>query len=147
MEISIGCDHAGFGLKEKVKQLLEDSPHTVTDRGTFDSNSADYPDFAGQVAQAVSEGRAERGILICGTGIGMSIAANKFTGVRAALCHDLETARMSRQHNDSNVLALGARVLNEDLAQHIVTEWLQTPFDGGRHQRRVDKIAGLEKPL
>ena len=146
MEISIGCDHAGFELKEKVKQLLEGYPHTVTDQGAFDNNSSDYPDFAERVAGAVSSGRAERGILICGTGIGMSIAANKFTGVRAAVCHDVETAHMSRQHNNSNVLTLGAGVLNEDLALHIVTEWLQTQFDGGRHQRRVDKIAGLEKP-
>ena len=146
MEISIGCDHAGFELKERVKQLLEEFAHIVSDLGTFNSNSADYPDFAGQVAEAVSQGKVDRGILICGTGIGMSIAANKFTGVRAALCHDLETARMSRQHNDANILTLGARVLDEDLALQIVAEWLRTQFDGGRHQQRVDKISGLEKP-
>lgn len=146
MEISIGCDHAGFELKEMVKRLLEGSAHVVFDLGTFDSNSTDYPDFAGKVAETVSQGKVNRGILICGTGIGMSIVANKFTGVRAALCHDLETARMSRQHNDANVLTLGARVLDEDLALQIVTEWLRTQFDGGRHQQRVDKISGLEKP-
>jgi ribose 5-phosphate isomerase B len=145
MEISIGCDHAGFELKERVKESLEKASHEVKDEGTFSEDSTDYPDFASRVAQAVSEGRVERGILICGTGIGMSIVANKFNGVRAALCHDLETARLSRQHNDSNVLTLGSRVLEPELALDIVGEWLKTGFDGGRHQRRLEKIAGLEK--
>ena len=144
MEISIGCDHAGFDLKEKVKRLLEETSHEVSDEGAFSEEFVDYPDFAARVARAVSEGTVEKGILICGTGIGMSIVANKFEGVRAALCHNLETAQMSRLHNDSNVLALGSRVLEPEVALNIVREWLQTDFDGGRHQRRLDKIKGLE---
>ncbi len=144
MEISIGCDHAGFDLKEKVKRLLEETSHEVSDEGAFGEESVDYPDFAARVARAVSEGTVEKGILICGTGIGMSIVANKFEGVRAALCHNLKTAQMSRLHNDSNVLALGSRVLEPEVALNIVREWLQTDFDGGRHQRRLDKIKGLE---
>ena len=144
MEISIGCDHAGFDLKEKVKRLLEETSHEVSDEGAFSEESVDYPDFAARVAWAVSEGTVEKGILICGTGIGMSIVANKFEGVRAALCHNLETAQMSRLHIDSNVLALGSRVLEPEVALNIVREWLQTDFDGGRHQRRLDKIKGLE---
>ena len=133
MQISIGCDHAGFELKERVKQFLEDSEHQIDDAGTFNFESTDYPDFAAAVAQTVSEGRSERGILICGTGIGMSITANKVAGVRAALCHSVETASLSRQHNTSNVLAIGARVLEPELALAIVEEWLQTGFEGGRH--------------
>jgi ribose 5-phosphate isomerase B len=143
MEISIGCDHAGFDLKEQVKQLLEEFCHKVNDEGTFSDESTDYPDFAKRVSQAVSKGTADRGILICGTGIGMSIVANKFEGVRAALCHNVETAQMSRLHNDSNVLALGSRVLDQEVALNIVREWLQTNFSGGRHQKRLDKIKGL----
>ena len=144
MQISIGCDHAGFELKERVKQFLQDVDHQVHDEGTFNGASTDYPDFAASVAQTVSEGRSERGILICGTGIGMSIAANKLARVRAAVCHSVETARLSRQHNDSNVLAIGARVLETDLALAIIEEWLKTEFDGGRHQERLDKIKLLE---
>jgi ribose 5-phosphate isomerase B len=144
MQISIGCDHAGFGLKQKVKQFLQETDHQVHDEGTFSSESTDYPDFAASVARTVSEGRSERGILICGTGIGMSIAANKLVRVRAALCHSVETAHLSRQHNDSNVLAMGARLLETDLALAIVAEWLKTEFDGGRHQKRLEKIHLLE---
>lgn len=144
MQISIGCDHAGFELKERVKQYLKDSDHQIDDQGTFNCESTDYPDFAATVAQTVSEARSERGILICGTGIGMSITANKVAGVRAALCHSVETARLSRQHNDSNVLAIGARVLEPELALAIVEEWLQAQFEGGRHQKRLDKIGLLE---
>jgi len=144
MQISIGCDHAGFELKERVKRFILDAGHQVQDEGTFNDESTDYPDFAASVAQTVSEGRAERGILICGTGIGMSITANKLARVRAALCHSIETARLSRQHNDSNVLAIGARVLETDLALAMVAEWLKTEFDGGRHQGRLDKITLLE---
>lgn len=143
MEISIGCDHAGFDLKEQVKRLLEEFSHRVNDEGTFSDESTDYPDFASRVSQAVSKGTVDRGILICGTGIGMSIVANKFEGVRAALCHNIETAQMSRLHNDSNVLALGSRVLDQGVALDIVREWLQTDFSGGRHQKRLDKIKGL----
>ncbi len=144
MQISIGCDHAGFELKKKVKQFLQEADHQVHDEGAFNDEATDYPDFAASVAQTVSEGRSERGILICGTGIGMSITANKLARVRAALCHSVETARLSRQHNDSNVLAIGARVLETDLALAIVAEWLKTDFDGGRHQERLEKIKLLE---
>ena len=140
MEISIGCDHAGFELKERVKQLLEEFAHIVSDLGPFNSNSADYPDFAGQVAEAVSQGKVDRGILICGTGIGMSIAANKFTGVRAALCHDLETARMSRQHNDANILVLPGRFIDIQEAIKCVDKFLETDFESGRHKKRIEKI-------
>ena len=143
MEISIGCDHAGFDLKEQVKRLLEEFSHRVNDEVTFSDESTDYPDFASRVSQAVSKGTVDRGILICGTGIGMSIVANKFEGVRAALCHNIETAQMSRLHNNSNVLALGSRVLDQRVALDIVREWLQTDFSGGRHQKRLDKIKGL----
>ena len=144
MQISIGCDHAGFELKERVKRLLHEAHHQVQDEGTFNGDSVDYPDFAASVARTVSEGRSERGILICGTGIGMSITANKLAEVRAALCHSVETARLSRQHNDSNVLAIGARVLETDLALEIVEEWLKAEFDGGHHQERLEKIRLLE---
>ncbi len=144
MQISIGCDHAGFELKERVKRLLQDAHYQVQDEGTFNCDSVDYPDFAASVARKVSQGRSQRGILICGTGIGMSITANKLAEVRAALCHSVETARLSRQHNDSNVLAIGARVLETDLALEIVQEWLTTEFDAGRHQERLEKIRLLE---
>ncbi|MEE8348601.1 MAG: ribose 5-phosphate isomerase B, partial [Acidobacteriota bacterium] len=144
MQISIGCDHAGFELKEKLKQFLQDTEHQIVDEGTFNGESTDYPDFAASVAQAVSQGRSDRGILVCGTGIGMSIAANKLPRVRAALCHSVETAHLSRQHNDANVLAIGARVLDTDLAVAITSEWLKTEFEGGRHQARLDKIELLE---
>ena len=144
MNISIGCDHAGFELKESVKKFLIDTGHMIRDEGTFDKKSTDYPDFAASVARTVSEGQSERGILICGTGIGMSIVANKLARVRAALCHSVETASLSRQHNDSNVLAIGARILETDLALAIVQAWVETKFDGGRHQERIEKIQSLE---
>ncbi len=144
MRIWIGGDHAGFELKERVKTLLEQRQHQVTDMGTSSGESVDYPDYAAAVAQAVSSGEADRGVLVCGTGIGMSIAANKFANVRAALCHDVETARLSRQHNDANVLAIGSRVLDPELALAIVQEWMTTTFDGGRHSHRLRKIAALE---
>ncbi len=144
MRIWIGGDHAGFELKERVKTLLEQHQHQVTDMGASSSESVDYPDYAAAVARAVSSGEADRGILVCGTGIGMSIAANKFANVRAALCHDVETARMSRQHNNANVLAIGSRVLDPELALAIVQEWTKTTFEGGRHSRRLQKIADLE---
>lgn len=124
--------------------LLEQSQEQVTDAGTFGVESVDYPDFAAAVAQAVSSGGADRGILVCGTGIGMSITANKFSNVRAALCHNVESARLSRQHNDANVLAIGARLLDPELALSIVREWMSTPFDGGRHSHRLNKIAAFE---
>ena len=144
MRISIGGDHAGFELKERVKTVLEQGQHRVTDMGTFGAESVDYPDYAAAVARAVSSGEADRGVLVCGTGIGMSIAANKFANVRASLCHDVETARLSRQHNDANVLAIGSRVLDPELALAVVQEWMGTTFEGGRHSRRLQKITALE---
>ena len=145
MRISLGSDHAGFELKEQVKKLLEGLNHQVQDEGTESADSVDYPDFASRVAGAVSEGGADRGILICGSGIGMSITANKVLGIRAALCHTPEEARLSRQHNDANVLTLGGRVLDGKRSLEIVGEWLTTTFEGGRHGRRVRKIEELEQ--
>ena len=145
MQIWIGADHAGVALKEQIKGLLRSDRHEVTDRGAHSDESVDYPDFAASVAQGVSSGRAERGILVCGTGIGMAIAANKISGVRAAVCHDLETVRLSRRHNQANVLALGARTLDAELALSMVREWLRVGFEGGRHDRRVHKISSLER--
>ena len=145
MQIWIGADHAGGELKEQNKDLLEADNHEVTDRGPHSNDSVDYPDFAASVAQGVSSGSAERGILVCGTGIGMAIAANKISGVRAAVCHDLETVRLSRRHNQANVLALGARTLEPKLALSMVREWLRVGFEGGRHDRRVRKISSLER--
>lgn len=145
MQIWIGADHAGVALKEQIKDLLEADRHKVTDQGAHTNDSVDYPDFAASVAQGVSSGSADRGILVCGTGIGMAIAANKFSGVRAAVCHDLDTVRLSRQHNHANVLALGARALDPKLALSMVREWLRIGFEGGRHDRRVRKISSLER--
>jgi ribose 5-phosphate isomerase B len=144
--IVIASDHAGVDLKTRIVRLLrEELGYEVADLGTFSEDSVDYPDYGAKVGAAVSSGEAERGVLICGTGIGMSIIANKFHGVRAALCHNELTARLSREHNDANVLVLGERVLGSEVALHIVREWFETPFEGGRHQRRVDKIAEIER--
>lgn len=145
MQIWIGADHAGVDLKDQIKSMLEARDHEVTDQGAYSDESVDYPDFAASVAQGVSSGSAQRGILVCGTGIGMAIAANKISGVRAAVCHDLDTVRLSRQHNQANVLALGARTLEPNLALSMVREWLQVDFEGGRHDRRVRKISSLER--
>ena len=144
MKIAIGSDHRGFEVKRKLVPLLQGLSHEVLDMGTQGSDSVDYPDFAFQVARAVSEGQAERGILICGTSIGMCIAANKVKGVRAAPCHDSITAEMSRRHNNANVLCLSADLLGEELIERMVRIWLETEFEGGRHARRVDKIARFE---
>ncbi len=144
MKIAIGSDHRGFEVKRRIRSLLEQLGHEVADMGPDSSDSADYPDFAFRVAQAVSEGRAERGILVCGTGIGMCIAANKVKGVRAAPCHDSVTVEMSRRHNDANVLCLSADLLGEELIGRIVRLWLETEFEGGRHARRVQKITQYE---
>jgi ribose 5-phosphate isomerase B len=144
MKIAIGSDHRGFEVKRRLVPLLQAMSHEVLDMGTDGSDSVDYPDFAFQVASAVSEGRAERGILICGTSIGMCIAANKVKGVRAAPCHDSITAEMSRRHNDANVLCLSADLLGEELIERMVRIWLQTEFEGGRHARRVEKITRYE---
>jgi ribose 5-phosphate isomerase B len=144
MKIAIGSDHRGFEAKTRIVSVLHQLGHEVYDVGTHNRDSTDYPDFAFEVARAVSEGRAERGILICGTGIGMCIAANKVRGVRAAPCHDCITAEMSRRHNDANVLCLSADLLGEELTERMVRIWLETPFDGGRHARRVEKIIRFE---
>jgi ribose 5-phosphate isomerase B len=144
MRVALGADHAGVHLKDAVRSLLESRGIEVQDFGTVDETSVDYPDYAARVGRAVAGGEADRGILACGTGLGMAIAANKIDGVRAAPVVDLESAHLSREHNDANVLALGARVTTADMALKIVATFLDTPFAGGRHQRRLDKIAALE---
>jgi ribose 5-phosphate isomerase B len=136
----VASDHAGFELKEKLKARLDRLGVVYSDLGTHSTEPVDYPDFARRVAEAVSRGQADRGLLICGSGQGMAMTANRYRGVRAALPFDEETARLSRQHNDANVLALGGRVLDHDLAGRILEVWLTTPFAGGRHQARVNKI-------
>ena len=138
--IILGSDHAGLELKEKVRKALERLGVPWEDVGTRSSESVDYPDYAHRVAEAVETGRFARGIVICGTGLGVSMAANRHRGVRAAVAYDEETARLSREHNDSNVLALGGRSLDHALAERILEVWLKTPFAGGRHARRVEKI-------
>lgn len=145
MKVAIGADHAGRELKEEIKAFLISLGHEPVDYGSFNEESVDYPDYGIPVAEAVSTGKVERGLAFCGTGIGMSIVANKFRGVRAALCHDLYTARMSREHNDANVLIIGGRTTDKDLAKAIVQEWFNAQFQGGRHLRRLEKIKKLEE--
>ncbi|MBI5190931.1 MAG: ribose 5-phosphate isomerase B [Nitrospirae bacterium] len=145
MKVALGCDHGGLELKDTIAAELRKLGVEVVDEGTVSEESVDYPDFAAKVAGDVASGKVDRGITVCGTGIGMSIAANKFPGIRAALCHDSYTARMSRMHNDANILVLGGRVTGPEVALDILRDWLKTPFEGGRHQRRLDKIAELEK--
>ena len=140
MKIIIGADHAGYAMKEKVKAFLQDRGITVEDVGTHGDKSVDYTDFGKAVASKISDGSFQRGILICGTGLGMSMVANRFPGVRAALANDLFSAIMSRRHNDSNVLAMGGRLIGDALALQLVDAWLETPFEGGRHQRRLEKM-------
>ena len=142
--IALACDHGGYHLMQAVKKHLADRGLPCRDFGTFSDASCDYPDFAAPAARAVASGECDRGILICGTGIGISIAANKIRGIRAAVCSDCFSAEATRLHNDANMLALGARVVGEGLALKIVDIFLDTPFEGGRHQRRVDKISALE---
>ncbi len=142
MKIAIGCDHGGFELKERIRALLETLGHDVEDVGCYSPESVDYPDQAKAVTGLVGSGQCERGILICGTGIGMSIVANRVQGIRAALCHEIYTARMSRLHNDANVLCMGGRVIGVALAEEMVKVWLETPFEGGRHARRLGMIDG-----
>ena len=141
MKIIIGADHGGFELKQVVVALLERLEHEVEDIGCHSPASVDYPDFAEAVCTAVLAGRAECGMLICGTGIGMSMAANRYRGIRAAVCHDEYTARLSRQHNNANVLCFGARVIGPGVAQGLVQTWLAASFDGGRHQHRIAKFS------
>ena len=145
MKIAIGADHAGYELKEKIKQRLVQQGVQVTDEGTVSNESVDYPDFARKVGEDVAGKRADLGLLVCGSGIGMAIAANKVPGVRAANVSSEVEAQLSREHNDANVLAIGARILDENKAWAIVDKWLHTPFAGGRHQRRVDKIGEIER--
>jgi ribose 5-phosphate isomerase B len=146
MKVALGADHAGFQLKESLKKLLEEKGFSYQDLGCNSAAETDYPDYAKAVALAVANAKAERGIIICGTGIGSCIAANKIAGIRAALCHDTFTAIASREHNDANILCLGARVLGERLVHHIVNAWLETEFSGDeRHQRRIARISEIEK--
>jgi len=144
MKIAVGSDHAGFRLKEAVKAALVSLGHEVTDLGTTNETRTDYPDYAHLVAKAVAKGLAERGVLVCATGIGMCIAANKVPGVRAALAYSQETARLSRAHNDSNILCLGGRTMDEGLALRMLEVWLNTPFDGGRHTPRIRKLEDVD---
>jgi ribose 5-phosphate isomerase B len=145
VRLAIGSDHAGYGLKTQVAGFLRGEGHDVEDLGTDSEEPVDYPLFSAAVARAVVDGTVERGIVLGGSGQGEQIAANKVHGVRAALCNDLYTARMSRAHNDANVLTIGARIVAGELATEIVRVWLATPFDGGRHQRRLDQIADIER--
>lgn len=142
--IAIACDHGGYALKETVKKHLLELGYEVRDFGTDSLDSCDYPDYAAPAAQAVADGTCEKGIVICTTGIGVSIVANKINGIRCALCSDILSAEMTRRHNDTNMLAMGAGIVGSNLALAIVDKWLTTEFEGGRHQRRVDKIMALE---
>src|SRR6187399_1101657 len=145
MRVAIGADHAGFLLKEHLKQTLQRLGHTVEDFGTDSQASVDYPPICMAVGRAVVEGRADRGIVLGGSGQGEQIAANKVAGVRAALCNDLYTARLSRQHNDANVLSMGGRIVAFGLADEILKLWLETPFEGGRHQTRLDQVSAADR--
>jgi ribose 5-phosphate isomerase B len=145
MTIAIGADHAGFALKQQIGDTLREAGHKVIDFGTNSAESTDYPDYAAAVARDVASGQADRGILVCGTGVGMSMAANKIPGVRAALAWNPEEVQLTRQHNDANVITLGAKFTDAQTANLLTRIFLETPFEGGRHQRRVGKIAILEQ--
>jgi ribose 5-phosphate isomerase B len=145
MRVSMGCDHAGYRLKEELKAFLHEEGHEVLDFGTDSEATVDYPDFCAAAARAVVDGRADRGIVLGGSGQGEQLAANKVRGTRAALCNDLHLAELSRRHNDANVLALGGRIVATELARQIVELWLETPFDGGRHATRLEQIAQIER--
>ena len=146
MKIAIGCDHGALDLKNAVKAHLEKQGHEVQDFGTYTLDSCDYPDYAAQAARAVADGKCDRGIVLCTTGIGVSIAANKINGIRCALLSDVMSARMTREHNDTNVMAIGAGVVGQMLALEIVDTWIGTEFSGNeRHQRRINKVMALEK--
>jgi ribose 5-phosphate isomerase B len=144
MKVAVASDHRGVRVKGQILSLLSDLGHTGIDLGPAEAASVDYPDYALKVAESVAQGQADRGVLICGTGMGMCIAANKIAGVRAATCHDDVTAEMSRRHNDANVMCLSADLLGDRLLGRIVEIWLRTEFEGGRHQRRIDKIRQIE---
>ena len=145
MRIAIGADHAGYGLKEDVKGYLKERGHEVEDLGTHSEETTDYPPICAAVARAVRDGRADRGVVLGGSGQGEQVTANKVRGIRAALCHDLYTARMARSHNDANVLSMGARIVAREMALLILETWLQTEFEGGRHERRVGQIMEIER--
>lgn len=147
MKIAIACDHRGFSVKQRILAQISDRGHEIIDFGTDSPKPCDYPDFAIPAAKAVAEGKADRGILIDGSGIGMSIAANKVPGIRAAICHDELTAEISRRHNNANVLCFAADLLGDELIRRIVDAWLLTPFEGGRHARRLEKLAEVERQL
>ena len=140
MKLGAASDHAGFELKEELKAYLESEGHAVEDFGCYESTSCDYPDYARKLCEAMLSGVCERGILVCGTGLGMSYAANRHRGIRAALCMNAEMARLSRSHNDANVLVLGARLIDPSVARDTLRAWMDTPFEGGRHLRRIQKI-------
>ena len=143
--ISIASDHGGFSLKLDIVSHLNELGYQVKDMGPKNQKSVDYPDYGIRIAQVVTQNAGSRGILICGTGIGMSIVVNRFPGIRGTLCSDLYTAKLCREHNDSNILIMGGRIVGHGLAREIVSVWLKTPFDGGRHQKRLDKINQLDK--
>jgi ribose 5-phosphate isomerase B len=145
VRIAMGADHAGYSLKEELMRFLQAEGHDVTDCGTDSTDPVDYPAFCAAAARAVAEGRAERAILLGGSGQGEQMAANKIDGIRAALCHDPYMARLARAHNDANVLGMGARVIAPEYAREVVQVWLDTPFDGGRHERRIEQIAMIER--
>ncbi|WIV12202.1 ribose 5-phosphate isomerase B [Proteiniborus sp. MB09-C3] len=144
MKIGLGCDHAGYELKGYIKEYLDEKGIEYIDFGTNSTESVDYPDFGEKVAEAVKNGECDRGIICCGTGIGISISANKVPGIRCALCGDCYSARMSIEHNNANILAIGARVTGKDLALEIIDTWLKAEFQGGKHERRVNKIRDIE---
>lgn len=144
-KLAIASDHAGFELKESVAAFLRHEEVGFEDFGPLNSDRVDYPDYGIQVAQAILDKKVERGIVICGTGVGMSIVVNRFPGIRGTLCSDVFTTKMCREHNDSNVLVMGGRVIGKGLAEEIVKTWLETPFKGGLHQQRLDKIEGIDK--
>lgn len=144
MKLALGCDHGGFELMQLVKKHLEEKGYEYEDFGTYSTDSCNYPDFGKKAAQAVASGACDRGIVICGTGIGISLSANKVKGIRCALCCDCYSAEMSRRHNNANMIALGARVLGSDLALKILDTYLEAPFDGGRHETRVNLLMAIE---
>ena len=147
MKVTIGSDHGGYNLKEEIKSLLQEMQIEFNDVGTYQTEAIDYPEVSSKVAKSVLQGEADKGIIVCGTGIGVSIAANKFKGIRAALCNDVFSAQMAAEHNNANIITLGERVVGAGLAKMIVKTWLTTEFAGGRHERRVNQITDLEKNL
>ena len=144
MKIAMACDHGGLRLKNVLKEYLLDNGYEVEDFGTNSEDSCDYPDYAGKAAKAVASGACDKGVVVCGTGIGVSITANKVKGIRCALCHDVFSAKATRAHNDSNMIAMGQRVIGEGLALEILKTWLSTEFEGGRHVQRIEKMMAYE---